>query len=245
MRHLMICGALLALVAVGSAAAPAKAVRPALSATSLRTLRQGLPLADLQRLGGVVTRQQQLTMLRANPQMAARLVQLGAGNQMQVMEGDAPTPSITLTPLAPRVPDGLDENVPFAALTSDAILLQPPGAVLPNAGQNPPHMWMFVTSNTAPLCTLKVRWPAPGAYMITLFMRDVIPISTAAPRVGRHTGPLQTPVADKTPGGTQWTFLWQVTTIPALPEEISVFPVDSGFGFVLCCLSKVVINKLF
>lgn len=243
MRVLLLACAILLGVHAAVAAGGARVRRPTSAAAQLASPRPSLSAAARQSLAGTITRQQQLQVLQAAPGFSARLRNLGVSNVTQPMNSDPWQTGLTLTPLAPLYPGDATYDTYQLALQTRAGWLSP-FSPLPAAAQTPPLLWLSVGANYDPLFWIEVKWPAPGAYLVTFFMKDLLPTSTAKPRVFKNGAGMLTPVPNAAPGGDQWTMLWEATTGPNTSEEIGVYPSESGFGFTFCCLSKVIIRKV-
>ncbi|MCE5240232.1 hypothetical protein LLH23_17350 [bacterium] len=246
MRSVLVICCLVAFLSAACAAGgsgPTPVKRPGLSATALRTLQGGLSLTARQGLAGTITREQQLAVLRTDPLLSKRLAGLGAAAMTQPMGGDAWSTGIALTPVSYLYPANATYDSFALCLQTRAAWLSPFNP-LPSAAQNPPLLWLNVAANSDPLFWVEAKWPSPGAYLITFFLKDLWPNSTAKPRVFHDGYGMQTPVANTPTGGDQWTFLWDASNPQRQHQEIGLYPAESGFGFTCCCLSKVVIRKL-
>lgn len=245
MKHTILTIGALALclsqaLAAGGGSAPVKPL--SLPATTLRALQGGLSATARQSLGGSITREQQLTMLKTDLRMGARLRNLGGNVTTQPMSSTPWDTGLTLTPLSLLYPsDANYDNFQLALQTRAAWLS--PYSPLPAASQTPPLLWLNVAANYDPLCWVEARWPAPGLYLVTFFVKDLWPGSIAKPRV-RIDGSMQTPAPNTPTGGDRWTILVDASGPQNQPKEIALYPAESGFGFTACCLSKVVITRL-
>jgi len=247
MRSLLaVCGIVVCLSGTGAAGGggtPTLAKRPTLSAAALRTLQAGLSDAARQNLAGTITRQQQLLMLQSDLTMRRRLQDLGAGSAPLPLGGDPWSAGITLTPVVHLYPaEATYSNFSLSLQTRAAWLS--PFSPLPSSAQNPPLLWLNVGANYDPLFWVEAKWPAPGPYLITFFVKDLWPNSVARPRVFHDGVGMQEPIPNTPTGGDRWTFIWNASNPQKQHQEVALYPTESGFGFTCCCLSKVVISKL-
>ena len=243
MRRLV--GALAFLVCVSGAVAAGSGLwsRTALSVSAQRALKTGLSPAARQSLAAAITPAQQLKMLEASPAMQARLQQLGPAMTVKQLQNSEWQEGITLTPLAATYPAGGDYmNFNLALKTRAAYISQL--TPLPTADQQPPVLWLNVAGNNDPLLWIEAKWPEPGGYLVTFFLKDLWPNSTARPRI-RVNGPETTVVANTPTGADRWTILCTADNPQDLHDEIAVYPTESGFGLTTCCLSKVVVSKFW
>ncbi len=215
----------------------------AISAATLHHLQQGLTPAERLSLAGTITPAQQLAALQSNPTLRKRLQQLKLKAFTPGVDMGPWEAGITLTPLAATYPAGGDYgNFSLALRTEVAWLSQM--TPLPFAGQNPPLLWLWAPNNSSPLFRIEAKWPMRAAYLVTFFMKDVIPNSVAQPRVWQDGG-LKHAFGNAPSGGDQWTILWLAPDPQNLYHEIKVYPSELTAGFVACCLSKVVVSKFW
>lgn len=217
--------------------------RNALSVSAQRALKTGLSPAARQSLAGAITPAQQLKMLEASPAMRAHLQQLGPVMTAKQLQDPAWQDGITLTPLAATYPAGGDYmNFSLALKTRAAYISQL--TPLPTAEQEPPVLWLNVAGNNDPLLWIEAKWPEPGGYLVTFFLKDLWTNSTAKPRI-RVNGAMTTVVSNTPTGADRWTILCTADDPQDLYDEIAVYPTESGFGLTMCCLSKVVVSKFW
>ncbi len=243
MRRLV--GVLAFVVCVSGAVAAGSGLlsRTGLSVSAQRALKAGLSPAARQSLAARITPQQQLRMLEASPAMQARLQQLGPAMTVKQLQNSAWQEGITLTPLATTYPAGGDYMSFGLALQTRAAYISQL-TPLPTAADSPQLLWLNVAGNNDPLLRIEAKWPERGAYIVTFFLKDLWPNSTARPRI--RVGATMTPVVSNTPtGGDQWSILCAADDPQDLYDEIAVYPAEIGFGFTVCCLSKVVVSKLW
>jgi len=243
MRRLV--GVLAVVVCVSGAVAAGSGLlsRTGLSVSAHRALKAGLSPAARQSLAGAITPAQQLKMLQASPAMQARLQQLGPAMTVKQLQNTEWQDGITLTPLAATYPAGGDYmNFNLALNTRAAYISQL--TPLPTAEQEPPVLWLNVAGNNDPLLWIEAKWPEPGGYLVTFFLKDLWPNSTAKPRI-RVNGAMTTVVSNTPTGADRWTILCTADDPQDLYDEIAVYPVESGFGLTMCCLSKVVVSKFW
>ena len=176
--------------------------------------------------------------------MKLRLAKLGFKNTTQPLGSTPWDTGLTLTPLAPTYPATADYmNYNLALRTRAAYLSQL--TPLPTATQNPQVLWLNVAANSSALLSVEAKWPSTGGYLVTFFIKDLWPNSTAKPRVWQNGVGMVTPVANTPTGGDRWTILWNVEDPADLNDEIGLYPAASGLGFTCCCLTKVVVSKLW
>lgn len=243
-KALLVCG-LLIVASVAMAADGVRVVpRVKLPETQLRQLKMGLPATALSSLGGTVTRAQQLQFLSSSPAWLKQLQALGAPQVTGGSSSDALwNAGITLTPLAATYPAGADYDTSVLSLRTRAGMVGPL-TPLPHSAQNPPLLWLNVGDNADALLWIEAKWPVPGTYLITFFMKDLFPNSLAKPRTWK-SGLGMMDLAPNTPsGGDRWTVLVDASDPQHLEQDIAVYPAESGFGFTFCCLSKVVVSRL-
>ena len=154
---------------------------------------------------------------------------------------------VTLTPLAPMYPKAADYGTFQLRLTSHSTVLDPPGRPLPHAGQNPPLLELDLWGEgDNRLITIEARWPQPGAYLVTFFVRSrEVSDPAAKPRV-RVDNETLTPAPNTPTNGDRWTILLAVGEVdPTKLATLSLLSSQPGSGFSRCCLSKVVISRLY
>ncbi len=243
MRALLgFCAVVVCLSAASANDTGGLAGRIRLSASAFKALRAGLPASVRQNLAAKITPQQQLAAIEADPSMRAQLQNLQPRASVMKLSDPAWQAGITLTPLAQTYPPEAGYGEAQLVLTTRAAHFSQ-FAPLPTAAQDPPLLWLNVAGNNTPLVWIEANWPEPGPYLITFFLKDLWPNSSARPRVRGSSGFVQ-PAPNAPTGGDQWTVLWNVDDPGKLRHEIAVYPPESGASFLICCLSKVVVSRL-
>lgn len=232
---------LLCVCAVSSAQPRAIARRSGQLAAALSTLQSGMSPVVRQRLAGTITPQQQMAAIMARPELMRRISALKDAEQDRPLD-PIWLSGITLTPLDATYPAGSDYAHSSLALRTEAAFLSQM-TPLPTADQSPPLLWLNASGNSAPLLWIEARWPKRGAYLITFLLKDVWPDSPATPRV-RVNGVMQEPI-QYPPGDVAWTVVCLAEDSDDLYQSILVYPEATGYGYMLCCLSKVVISKIW
>lgn len=214
----------------------------ALDATTRQALTVRLNKSTLRSLGAKITPTEQLRLLKLNPAYAGRSFTVPS-QTTHVTSTDPWSTGITLTPLAPAFPAGATQNCALSLNTMAGMLA--PYMLLPIPSQNPPTFWMHTPDNNVELFWIDAHWPAPGGYLITFSMCDLVPTSTACPRVWMPGVNQKVDlVGNKTVGADKWTMLWNARPDTYANEEITVYPSPAGWGFTYCCLSKIMISRL-
>jgi hypothetical protein len=213
-----------------------------LPAAMLRHLQQGLSPAARQRLAGTITPRQQLSVLQSDPAMRQKLRGLKLKAPQPLPLDPAWETGITLTPLNPAWGPAANTASSFLCLGTEAGYLSRSNP-LPAAGQNPPLLWLRAPSSS-PLLRIEAQWPIRGAYMITFFMQDIWPNSPYKPRVWQQDTPL-TVYGNAPTGADQWTILWLAPDPQQLYHEVRVYPSEQPYGFMACCISKVVVSRVW
>jgi hypothetical protein len=245
---LTICAVALCLSGALAAGGTARQLdrRANLKASALKLVRAGLAPAVRKSLAGTITRDQQVMMLRSEPKMAQRLEKFGAtATPLPATLGSWDT-GITLTPLLAGYPLGATSQNYELSLDSEAVWLCGQGVPLPNPTQDPPLLWFSVPWETNQcLFTLWARWPQPGAYMITFFLRNVWD-TAAKPRLCDrvHHETMLTPIPNKPTCAERWTILWDASDPNAQYQAIDVYPSEDTVNFAACCLSKIVVTRV-
>jgi len=196
-----------------------------------------------QRLAGTITAEQRVALVKAQPVLLARIQELFRGDALRRPLDQIWLSGITLTPLDATFPQGAGYSDYRLALRTDAAWLSQM-TPLPTAAQNPPLLWLTASSNNSALLYIEAHWPQRGAYLLTFFMKDVWPNSSAVPRIRVNGVPTE---VYPDPSGDD--VAWSVACIAEDPQQlyhtISVHPEATGYGFMACCVSKVVISKIW
>lgn len=239
---LAVLGLVLLGASLGQAAPELMSSQPLVLTSEMRhVLSTGLSQAAQRDLAGDLTRDEQLRLLKLDPASSARLAGLTLP-QTKALSSSPWDTGIVLRPLSTEYPVGSGFN--FVACLRSIAIEMGPGALLPRATQKPPLVWFWQTSNSAPLFWLDIHWPAPGSYVITFFMKDLLPSSIAKPRVQLGGKPPINLVPNVPSGAGRWTVLWDASDPNNLNQRLDILPSESGWGFLFSCLSKVVIRRL-
>ncbi|MGI5817294.1 MAG: hypothetical protein ACOX9R_04275 [Armatimonadota bacterium] len=215
--------------------------RVMLSRQEASALTAGLSPSARRSLAGTITPREQLTAIQTQPAMARQLRRLRLSGSGGKPDDPAWMTGITLTPLEATYPaDGDYMNFSLALTTRAAYLSQV--TPLPTAAQEPPLLWLYVPSSNTPLLSIEAKWPMRGAYLITFVLKDVWAASVARPRV-HVNGVMQQVYADSEVGCDRWTVVCLAEDAQSLYHTITVYPAE--IGFTLCCLSKVVVSKVW
>lgn len=242
MRTILVVGGLLACLAMALAAGVTTKPGPQINPPPPQYLTKPLPQAVLQSLAGAITRDEQLQMIRTVPRMGELLKKLAIGKALYpTTAGGSWSTGITLTPLSLVYPAGVQKDEDCQLLLySEAAVFSPPKMMLPAPGQNPPLLWLRRCQENPDLLTLKTRYPEPGTYLVTFFMRDNSTSSTGEPFIlvdFRGVDVATNATRDR------WTILHSLPTLPT--GGTSWVTVRPRSGFNSCCMSKVVVSRLY
>jgi hypothetical protein len=222
---------------------PAAKRRP-LDAATAQTFKSRLNKSALRSLGAKITPGEQLRLLKLNPEYAGQ-TPVASDKSVRQVADQAWYNGITLTPLAPSFPLADVDRTLLRLNTRSAMLTS--GMPLPVSSQSPPTLWLYHAADSdEPLLWLDVNWPAPGLYLITFVICDVVPDATACPRVWMPAANQMVNLTGNKPSGAdKWTVLWNASPNTYRDGVVLLFaPSTMGAAFEYSCLSKVVISRL-
>ncbi len=209
----------------------------------LEAVQAGRSQSARPRLAGTITPEQQAALIKARPVLLGRIQRLFGDAAFRRPLDPIWLSGITLTPLDATFPQGANYGNSKLALRTEAAWLSQI-TPLPTASQTPPLLWLSVPSNNGTLLWVEARWPQRGAYLLTFFLKDVWPNGSATPRIRVNGVPTEV-YPDPSGDDVTWSVACLAEDSEQLYQTISVHPEASGYGFMACCASKVVVSKIW